>query len=63
MVWVSINCFRINLENGGVIMYRSGISNNSSDRTLAGTASLDINMPEINKYNKDTMLKLKFPKE
>lgn len=56
-----INCFKVDLGNHQSIVYRRGASENSSNKTLEGTASLDINTTEIKGANSGKVLKLKFP--
>ncbi|MFA9501122.1 VENN motif pre-toxin domain-containing protein [Mannheimia sp. E30BD] len=56
-----INCFKVDLGNRQSIVYRSGVNENSSSKTLSGTATLEINTTEIKELNSGEVLKLKFP--
>lgn len=57
-----IGCFKVDLGNRQSIVYRSGTSDNSSFKTLSGTATLEIKTNDILKINSEKSLKLKFPK-
>ncbi|WP_075321185.1 hypothetical protein [Histophilus somni] len=58
-----IGCFYVDLGNKQGVFYRSGISTNSGNKTLDGTATLEIKTNDILNINNNTQLKLKFPKE